>query len=43
MRNTFPLPHDGGRDGGPMVGIINGIIGSLAIWAVIAAVILTAS
>jgi hypothetical protein len=39
MPNTFPAPHDGG----PMIGIINGIIGSLAIWAVIAAMVIAAS
>lgn len=43
MRSTLPLARQGERDGGPMMGIVNGVAASLAIWMVIAAVILAVS
>ncbi|WP_322963820.1 hypothetical protein [Sphingomonas fuzhouensis] len=39
-----PLPPIAGdRDRGPMLGIVNGVIGSLAMWALIAGVVVVAS
>ena len=39
MRDPLPIPpRDEPRQSPPMTGIVNGMIGSLAIWAVIAGV-----
>lgn len=41
MPNPRVMPPD--RRGNPMLGIVNGVIGSLAMWALIAGVVVVAS
>ncbi len=41
MPKPLPMPPD--RRHSPMLGIVNGLIGSLAMWAVIAGVVVAAS
>ncbi|MGE7206748.1 hypothetical protein ACQKJZ_13840 [Sphingomonas sp. NPDC019816] len=44
MRDPLPLaPDEVGRRSSPMTGIMNGMIGSLALWAIIAGVVVVAS
>lgn len=44
MRDPLPMPpHEDMRRSPPMAGIVNGMIGSLALWAIIAGVVVAAN